>query len=76
MQLDQVVSTPMKADTPTNDSRYFNRGVRLVSSCSTQTQTTESMQDSLGIQVVESMARPLSLWKRIYRQWSKQLLQI
>lgn len=76
MQLDQVVNAPKNADTPTNDSRYFDRGVRLVSFGGEQTQTTETMQESLGIQLMDSMARPLSLWRRLYRQWSKQLLQI
>ena len=39
-------------------------------------QAAETMQEFLGIQPIDNMAEPRPIWKRLYIQWSKQLLHI
>jgi hypothetical protein len=39
-------------------------------------QSAETMQESLGIQPIDNMAKARPIWKRLYVQWSKQLLHV
>jgi hypothetical protein len=79
MQLDQRVVSGLKPHSPTNDSPYFGYEMESTSSSrplGKRQRTTKTMQESLGIEPMDSMAKSQPIWKRLYMQWSKQLLQI
>jgi hypothetical protein len=81
MQLDKAVVFRSRVDVPTNDSFYVEEKNSLNSTHSqlshdSQPVVMETMQESLALKQVGSMAEVMPLWKRLYAQWSKQLLQL
>jgi hypothetical protein len=78
MQLDrQVGSLVQSCSSPTNNRPYFDSESTAVGSVDEIGQlVVETMQEHLGMEPVDSMAKALPLWKRFYKQWSKQLLQV
>ena len=79
MQLERQVVSGLQTHSPTNDSPYFGHEMENTPSSSSlgkRDGITETMQESLGIEPKDPMAKQHPIWKRLYSQWSKQLLQI
>lgn len=78
MQLDRQVVSLVRARSSTNDSSYSGGKSAFMPTGSDEIEqmVAETMQEHLEMEPVDSMAKALPLWKRFYKQWSKQLLQI
>lgn len=75
MQLDRRVVPCAQACSSINDSPFWGEP-RSALADEQQLLEVETMQEHLGIGPVDGMAKALPLWKRFYKQWSKQLLQV
>jgi hypothetical protein len=75
MQLDRRVVSLARVRSSTNDSSFLGEP-GLATADEPKLLEVETMQEHLGMGPVDSMAKALPLWKRFYKQWSKQLLQV
>jgi hypothetical protein len=79
MQLDRQLVSKRNLDFSKNYSFYLEHELGNAPASfflNESQQVAKTMQESLGIKPVDSMAKARPIWKRLYIQWSKQLLHI